>query len=404
MSVGRPGAADCPGGACAARAAMVGYRGSRRRVVVLGGGVSGTTVANALRRRRANLDVTLVDSHGDVVNQPTHLHIPFAVRLERARATGRLLRGGIRLVVDHAAGIDLDGRVVHLRAGTALPYDALVLATGARLDKRSLPGFREAAHNFHCHNAAERLRERLEDFAGGDLVVGAAAEIYRCPYAVPEFALLLDGWLRSRRLRGKTRLHVLLPEPLFATLGPLGEELERLLLEAGACVRAPWSIASMDPRARSLHAADGAEQPFDLLVLVPPHRGAPFLAGSSLVDSAGWVAVDPRTLRARGAAGVFALGDAARLPAPKLGSAAHFQAAVVVEQVLAELDGRPSGARYDGRARHLVHVGGGRALRMESTYAGFGRVRGPSLSAYVHKVAVERLFFEFAGSSLQHVV
>ena len=85
---------------------------------------------------------------------------------------------------------------------------------------------------------------------------------------------------------------------------------------------------------------------YDLLVLVPPHSGAPFLRECGLADASGWVPVNPHTLSAGG--GIYALGDAAGLPVPKTGSAARYQASTVVHNILRQLEGKPPRAGYNG--------------------------------------------------------
>ncbi|MGS0759508.1 NAD(FAD)-dependent dehydrogenase, partial [Roseateles sp. GG27B] len=60
--------------------------------------------------------------------------------------------------------------------------------------------------------------------------------------------------------------------------------------------------------------ADGSKalvtREFDLLHVVPPQKAPDFVCVSPLADAAGWVDVDPATLRHKTFANIFALGDA----------------------------------------------------------------------------------------------
>ena len=69
--------------------------------------------------------------------------------------------------------------------GMTLPYDTLVIATGAQLAPQAVPGYAEGAHHFYNAEAALRLHAALRDFQGGRVVVGVADIPYKCPPAPP---------------------------------------------------------------------------------------------------------------------------------------------------------------------------------------------------------------------------
>ena len=102
--------------------------------------------------------------------------------------------------------------------------------------------------------------------------------------------------------------------------------------------------------------ADGGEEPFDLLIAVPPHRPPAVVADSGLAAGHGWIAVDPGTL-ATSHEGVYAVGDvnliplANGLPLPKAG-------------VMAELQGTARRPRDRGRAARRGAAGAVRRQRL----------------------------------------
>jgi sulfide:quinone oxidoreductase len=108
--------------------------------------------------------------------------------------------------------------------------------------------------------------------------------------------------------------------------------------------------------------ADGSEEPFDLLLAVPPHRPAAVVADTGLIAGHGWVGVDPGTL-ATSAEGVFAIGDvnliplANGLPLPKAGVMAELQGLRVARAIAAELRDGETPDPFDGTGFCPVEVG-----------------------------------------------
>lgn len=335
------------------------------RVVVLGGGVGGTIVANRLAAHR-DVDLTLVDNHGLHLFQPGLLHVPLNGKTIRdlERPESELLRGRVRLRVGRVREVDPVHRKVRLEDGD-LDYDWLVIATGSRILQDDVPGLKERGFHFHCAKGAMKLQRRLQDFQGGRVVIGAAALPYKCPPSIIEFALLFDEWLRERKLRDKTEIAYTYPIDSVFAKPEAAAPIRGWLEERGIRIETSFVPATVD--AAVIASKDGRRLPFDLLVMVPPHRGAPYLRNSALAGPSGFVTVDPRTLRAGDR--VYALGDTADLPVPKSGSAAHHQAAVVAANIRSEILGSAPAENYDGRVACFLEVGGGRAALLKMDYA-----------------------------------
>jgi len=108
--------------------------------------------------------------------------------------------------------------------------------------------------------------------------------------------------------------------------------------------------------------------------VVPPQRAPDFVRVSPLADAAGWVDVDPGTLRHKTHANVYALGDAANTPNAKTAAATRKQAPVVAHNLLAARDGAAGEARgsaiYDGYGSCPLTVERGKIVLAEFTYGG----------------------------------
>lgn len=365
------------------------------RVLVLGGGVGGTFAANRLARRVPKADVLVVDAHGDHQFQPGIVHVPFGAPVEPLiRDERSLLRDRVGLMVARAAGVDPDRRKVRLETGAELDYDWLILAAGSKVDFSSFPGGKEATHHFHCRRAASRLQEALNGFQGGRIVVGAAGLPYKCPPSVPEFAFLLDGWLRRRGIREATSLTYVYPGDDVLS-GAAAGMVRPMLEDRGFEVVTGFAAPAADPVRRTL-TSGGRTIGYDLAILAPPHSGLPFVRSLSSGPH-GWIHVDPATLKA--AERLYVIGDAADLSCPKSGAAAHFQAVIAADNVADEISGRGPGARYDGRGICFMETGAHRASMFESTYRRPAAPASPTRWTWLRKALFSRLYFRLLRSA-----
>jgi sulfide:quinone oxidoreductase len=343
-----------------------------KEIVILGGGVGGTLVANVLARSltRRQANITVIDRTGRNIYQPGWLYVPFGgappERLERTERS--LLARRVRLAVGDVRQIERDAREIVMADGMRFPYDTLVVATGARLAPEAVPGYAEGAHHFYSAEAALRLHAALRDFQGGRIVVGVADIPYKCPPAPLEFAFLLDDALRARGLRDSTEIVYLSPIGRVFTIESVAQFVTPLLEERGIRYEVFFNTESIDPQARTITSLEGTTLDYDLLALVPPHRGARIVADCGLGDAQGWIPTDRETLRSKADPNIYVIGDASDLPVSKSGSAAHFEAKVVAHRIAAEVLGRPVDARYDGAVMCFLETGRNQATPLVFDY------------------------------------
>ncbi len=342
------------------------------RVVVLGGGVGGTLVANLLSKRLGrNAMVTVIDGSGMHVYQPGFLYVALgqADALWLARDERTLLRRQVELVVENAASVDPAAQVVHLVRGGSVPYDFLVLATGSRIVREQIPGLVAGAHDFYSLDGALRLREALRTFRGGRVVVGVAGIPYKCPPAPVEFTLMVEELLRHKGIRARSEVTLLSPLNRAFTVEPASKLVQPIMEKRGIELRTFFNVETVDPTKGTVSSLEGETVEYDLAILVPPHRGAKVLEDSSLVDQGGWVPTDRATLQHTGHERIFALGDATDLPISKSGSTAHFEAPVVASRIASLVQGTAPKEAYAGRVMCFLETGDGRATALRFDYA-----------------------------------
>jgi sulfide:quinone oxidoreductase len=340
-------------------------------VVILGGGVGGTIAANLIAKHGAgDVHVTVVDATGIHVYQPGFLYV--AVGQEHAaslqRAEAQLLRHDVKLVVDRATRIDPAASTVALEGGRPLSYDQLLIATGSRTVIDEIPGG-VGAHTFYSMVGSERLFQALTAFKRGTIVIGVAGIPYKCPPAPVEFAFLLDDYLRSRGIREESEIKLLSPLNRAFTIETTSKLVQPILAERGIELTGFFNVESVDPIARTVTSLEGETVSYDLLVLVPPHRGQKVIEDSGLGDERGWVPVDKNTLKHAKFDSVWAIGDATDIPISKSGSVAHYEATVVAQEIVAAAKGEaPPSHVYDGKVMCFLETGQGQATTIRFDY------------------------------------
>jgi len=340
-------------------------------VLILGGGVGGTIVANLVAKEVGDhARITVVDTTGVHVYQPGFLYV--AVGQDDPEALKRdersLLRREVKLVVDRATFVNTTTQKVVLTSGRAMRYDELLLATGSRTVLDEVPGG-AGAHEFYTLEGAVRLHRALQEFQGGTIVIGVAGIPYKCPPAPVEFAFLLDDYLRARHIREDAQIKLLSPLNRAFTIEATSKVVQPILAERGIELTGFFNVESVDPFARTVASLEGETVEYDLLVLVPPHRGQKVIEDSALGDERGWVPVDKNTLKHTRFANIWAIGDATNIPISKSGSVAHYEASVAAAEIAATVKGEPEPSHlYDGKVTCFLETGQGQATTIQFDY------------------------------------
>jgi sulfide:quinone oxidoreductase len=388
------------------------------RVLVLGGGVGGTLTANLVARKlkkqiaAGTAKVTVVDATGRHAYQPGYMYI--AMGQERAekleRAERRLLDSNVDLVVGEITRIDPEGAKVSLSNGEVLGYEQLVIATGARILPESIEHFDTEAHHFYTPEASKKLRKALDAFTGGNLVIGIAGIPYKCPPAPLEVAFLVEAELRERGLRDKTKLTFLSPINRAFTIESVSEMATPIFEQKGIDLQLLAGVDQIDA-ARKVVITDAMEEyPYDLLIVVPPHKGAQVVTDSGLAPKSGWVPTDRHTLQVKhmmpkGTSdeetprypNIYAVGDTTDLPLSKAGSTAHFEAPIIAERIAAAVHGvAPSGkhASYTGKVMCFFEVGDGKGTLLQFDYDHPPRPPKPNQLWHLGKVIFNKTYWQ----------
>jgi sulfide:quinone oxidoreductase len=367
------------------------------RVVVLGGGVGGTLVANLLAKSlEREARVSVIDPTGLHHYQPGYLYVALGQANGRwlVRDERSLLRRNVDLIIDRAIRIRPDAGTVQLERGGSLDWDYLVVTTGAQLMHDRIPGLVEGAFGFYSLEDAQRLREELRRFRGGRILVGIGGIPYKCPPAPVEFVFLLEEYLRKRGIRDRSSVTLLSPLNRAFTIESASKVIQPILEERGIELATFFNVEEVDPSSHTVTSLEGEKAEYDLLALVPPHQGQSVVIDSDLGDPGGWLPTDRLTLHVKEQDRIFAIGDATDLPISKSGSTAHFEAPVVASRIASLVRGSAPRTNYGGRVMCFLETGNRKATALRFDYEHPPLPPKPSMVWHAAKWMFNRLYWE----------
>ena len=284
---------------------------SRFRVVICGGGIAAVEGLLRLRSLAGDaLEITLVAPAEELRYRPLAVDEPFAIRGVRRYPLRTIAqRTGAEWVQDAAEWLDPDGQLVNTSGGDALPYDALLLAVGARLVNpfEHVTLFDDAHADEAFHGLVQDVEEGYTRSVALLLPEGPA-------WLLPAYELALMTAERAGSM-GEEGLSISVVTPEPAPLAALGEGASSAVGELldRERVRVYTDAAPSVPASRRvLVTPQGPELEAERIVALPRLEGRP-LRNVPAVEG-GFVPVDEFARVPGMAQHVFAAGDAANLP------------------------------------------------------------------------------------------
>jgi sulfide:quinone oxidoreductase len=401
---------------------------SKPKVVVLGSSFTGLTTARFIRQYTGDaVDLVVVDRNPYLTFVPNISMEVFAGRdpLETMLLDTPKIHAGDGNVFLNAeiVEIDLDARRVRVipsdRSGAAsetVAYDYLVIALGNRLAYDLIDGFGEHGDTVSSAYYGNKLRRKLATYRGGPIVIGSArfhqgvqgkpdwlpVGVAACEGPPLELALSMEHWLAEHKKGDAKRVTLFTPGAMIAE--DAGAPIVTSFLAIASKMGFGYLNETQDITrltADGIEFKSGASLEAEIKIIMPDWVPHPFLIGLDIADERGFIRTD-RHMRCTERPEVFALGDAAAITVPKLGSIGHQQAQIAARQIAVELKllpARDAGPEYHPEILCFGDIGGQRGFYIYSDiwFGGDKSVFKMGHAPFAMKLAFKEMYFRLGG-------
>lgn len=362
---------------------------TRARIVILGGGAAGMSMANRLATRLSGARITVVEPREQHYYQPGWTMIASglwdAERTVRANADFR--PADIDWRSQSAVGIDADARRISLADGSTLEYDILVVATGLQLNYDRIDGMSTDLIGSHGigsvyagHQAAARTSDAIDTWlasGGGQGLFTMPQTAIKCAGAPIKMTFTTQSRIKSVGNRDDFALDYFTPSDDMFSQPWSNEFLKERFDRDGIARHHGWHLSAIDPQARRAEftGRDGRTETrdFDFIHVVPPMSAPDFVKASDLIAGEGafageWLDTDIYTMQHNRYPEVFGIGDVIGAPINKTAASVKAQAPVVEANIAAFLEDRPLPLRHNGYTSCPLITAIGRAMLVEFGY------------------------------------
>lgn len=354
-------------------------------VVIVGAGAGGVAVAASLLKRRANLNIALIDPAKEHSYQPGWTLVGGGVfkQSQTRRPMSSVIPNGVKHYSEAADTFQPDENSVTLANGQVISYKALVVSPGLKLNWEAIPGLKETlgkngvTSNYQWETAPYTW-QNVQQLKKGKAIFTQPPMPIKCAGA-PQKAMYLScsEWLSQGVLGDIDVEFCNAGGVLFGVadyVPALMSYIEKYRIQLNLnqtliAVDGEQQVATFEVT-NAQGEKEQIEKSFDMLHVCPPQCALDFIKHSPLADDAGWVDVYPDTLQHKKYNNVFGLGDGTNTPNAKTAAAARAQAPVVAENVLSVLVQQSPRALYDGYGSCPLTVERGKIVLAEFVYGG----------------------------------
>ncbi|KAI9064358.1 FAD/NAD-P-binding domain-containing protein [Trametes sanguinea] len=360
------------------------------KVVVVGAGSGGLTVANQIYNRFKSAgkalnpgDIAILDAAEYHYYQPgwTLVGAGLKKKDETRRKLDTLIPPHLAHVPENVKTFEPKSSSVITTSGRKIGYENLVVATGLQTNWSAIPGLEKAladpssgVSSIYSYNTCDKVWRDIDALRSGKAIFTQPAGVIKCAGAPQK--IMWMAWDRFQKTNRGDNISIdfYTGMPTMFSVKKYSDVLDQLRKERGVGGYFQHNLVSVKPEAHkaTFKTADGTvDVDYTLLHVSPPMGPLESIKSSPIADQAGWVAVDQATLRHTNPEyeNVWALGDCSSLPTSKTAAAITAQAPVLTENLFSVVDtGKLANAAYDGYTSCPLLTGYGKLLLAEFKY------------------------------------
>ncbi|KAH9484298.1 Sulfide:quinone oxidoreductase, mitochondrial [Psilocybe cubensis] len=395
------------------RSATTASSSQKFKVLVVGGGSAGLSVAQQIYNRfqaagksLAAGDIGIVDAAENHYYQPgwTLVGSGLLPKTDFSRPLASLIPAHIAHIPENVKSFSPNSSTVTTTSGRDISYDTLVVAAGLQTNFDGIAGLPAALEDpnsgvstIYSYKTCDKVWTDIENLKSGKAVFTQPAGIIKCAGAPQK--IMWMAWDRFRRTgRQDISVNFYTGMPTMFSVKKYSDALDALRQERGVGGYFGHNLVSIDSgnrKATFKKADDGSEVTVDysLLHVTPPMGPLNVFKGSPIADAAGWVPVNKATLQHDKPefSNVFAIGDCSNLPTSKTAAAITAQAPVLTENLFSFVDtGKVAIAEYDGYTSCPLLTGYGELMLAEFKY---GLETKESFSDFFDQKKSNRFFY-----------
>jgi sulfide:quinone oxidoreductase len=372
------------------------------KILIIGGGLAGISTAARLVNTLSNPDITIIEPNPKSVSyQPGTTLVASGVytKADIDYNTSEFIPKGVTVLKDRAIDFNPESNSVALESGETITYDFLIVAAGLTLDYGAIKGLEEVGDAYTAGDASKilkvfgdsgvtsvynidtsvamwtQMQKFIQKAKDGQKVKGVftdPATAIKCGGAPKKVMYLTNARLVEAGAAARANAELTFyPDggKLFG-VNEYADAIEKQFIARDMKWNFNHNLVEVDiakkiaifdkhwqekgPYDKDLEEYSmvtknlNVEIPFDLLHITPPQK-APDEIGKSAIGSAkGWVPVNKETLQHVKYNNIFALGDIAAVPMGKTGGTVRKQYKVLVDNLIAVMEGKEPTAKFDG--------------------------------------------------------
>lgn len=377
------------------RKAKIFSSNAKGKILIIGGGAAGLSMAARLSQYLKDPDITLIDPSDRQYYQPGFTLIASGVYKpdEVWKTQAACVPDGIKWIKDAVANVDPVKQSVTTHTNGSFAYDFLVLTPGLQINWEKVEGITHAtlgqgnAHSIYDFEGAQKTWAAIQEFSktGGRGIFTDTYTKHKCGGAPKKICLLTEHYTRKQDSRSKIKLDFYTASKELYDVPYFTPRLEEIYHERNIPINLNVRVKGVDTAAKRVYfekvetindekVVSPFVEDYDFLHFTPPMSAPDFVREAGLGWTEGklaaesWVMADKDTLIHKTYANIISLGDVAGIPTSKTSAAVRVQVPIAAKNLIALMEGKEPTEKYNGYAACPIITEYGKVLLCEFDY------------------------------------